>query len=165
MKGFGYFSSEMNCEIITVGDEILIGQIIDTNSAWMGEQLSKIGVRVVRISSVQDKREAIIEALDQAFVRADLILMTGGLGPTKDDITKHTLASYFNTRLIRNKEVEGRLEAWFTKRGRILKEVNRMQADLPESCQVLPNLWEQPPACGLIMVNESSFLCPAFPTR
>lgn len=140
MKGFGYFSTEMNCEIITVGDEILIGQIIDTNSAWMGEQLSKIGIRVVRISSVQDKREAIIEALDQALVRADLILMTGGLGPTKDDITKHTLASYFNTRLVRNKEVEERLETWFNKRGRILKEVNRMQADLPESCLVLPNL-------------------------
>lgn len=139
MKGFGYFSSEMNCEIITVGDEILIGQIVDTNSAWMGEQLSKIGVRVIRISSVQDKQEAIVEALHQAFERADLLLMTGGLGPTKDDITKHTLAAFFNTQLIRNKEVEARLEAWFTKRGRVLKEVNRMQADLPESCTVLPN--------------------------
>lgn len=156
MKGFGYFSSEMKCEIITVGDEILIGQIVDTNSAWMGEQLRKIGVRVIRISSVQDHRDAIVEGINQALSRADLILMTGGLGPTKDDITKHTLADFFKTQLVRNGEVEARLENWFTKRGRILKEVNRMQADLPESCLVLPNLMGT--ASGMWFNHEGKIL-------
>src|SRR5476651_1363900 len=89
----------MLAEIITIGDEILIGQIVDTNSAWMARQLNGIGVRVKQISSVSDDRQHILTALAEAHQRADMILITGGLGPTKDDITKKTLAEYFNVGL------------------------------------------------------------------
>jgi nicotinamide-nucleotide amidase len=94
----------MLAEIITIGDEILIGQIVDTNSAWMAAQLNDIGIRIKQISSVSDSREHILTALREAADRADVILITGGLGPTKDDITKKTLAEYFNVGLIENKE-------------------------------------------------------------
>ncbi|MDG1503565.1 MAG: molybdopterin-binding protein, partial [Flavicella sp.] len=85
----------MKAEIITIGDEILIGQIVDTNSQWMAIELNKIGVSVSQITSVQDERGCILEALKLAEKNADIVLLTGGLGPTKDDITKHTLARYF----------------------------------------------------------------------
>ena len=86
----------MNAEIITIGDEILIGQIVDTNSVFISKELNKIGVSVYQISSIQDDRQHILNALKEASSRADIILITGGLGPTKDDITKHTLCEYFN---------------------------------------------------------------------
>lgn len=129
----------MRAEIITIGDEILIGQIVDTNSAWLGQQLSVLGVEVVQISSVSDQRIAIVEALEEAQGRADLILITGGLGPTKDDITKHTLADYFGSRLVRNERVYGRLQAWFEQRGRVMSEMNGRQADLPHNAEILDN--------------------------
>lgn len=103
----------MFAEIITIGDEILIGQIIDTNSAFIAQELNKIGVSVYQISSVQDERLHILEALQEAEARADVIIMTGGLGPTKDDITKHTLCEYFNDTLVENKEVLAHVEAIF----------------------------------------------------
>ena len=86
----------MNAEIITIGDEILIGQITDTNSQWIATELNKIGVSVHQISSIQDERTHILTALKEAQERADIVLITGGLGPTKDDITKKTIAEYFN---------------------------------------------------------------------
>jgi len=129
----------MRAEIITIGDEILIGQIVDTNSAWLGQQLSVLGVEVVQISSVSDQRIAIVEALEAAQGRAELILITGGLGPTKDDITKHTLADYFGSRLERNDYVYSRLKAWFEQRGRVMSELNGRQADLPHNAEVLDN--------------------------
>jgi nicotinamide-nucleotide amidase len=89
----------MKAEIITIGDEILIGQIIDTNSSWIGQELSKMGISVVHRTSVSDNRMDIIDALNEAKKRADIIIMTGGLGPTKDDITKYTLAKYFGSDL------------------------------------------------------------------
>ena len=85
----------MFAEIITIGDEILIGQVIDTNSAWMAESLNGIGISVIQITSVSDREQAIVQALDQAGARADIIFITGGLGPTRDDITKNVLAGYF----------------------------------------------------------------------
>src|SRR5476651_171318 len=94
----------MLAEIITIGDEILIGQIVDTNSAWIAQQLNAIGIRVKQISSVSDDRQHILKALSEAKTRADIILITGGLGPTKDDITKTTLAEYFGVQLIENKQ-------------------------------------------------------------
>jgi nicotinamide-nucleotide amidase len=129
----------MKAEIITIGDEILIGQIVDTNSAWLGSELSKIGVQVVQISSVSDQAEAIVHALDLAKSRAELILITGGLGPTKDDITKHTLAQYFGSTLVTNEEVLQRLRAWFEQRGRVMSSMNAQQADLPHNCEILRN--------------------------
>ena len=92
----------MLAEIITIGDEILIGQIVDTNSAWMAHELNSIGVRIKQISSVSDDREHILKALAEATQRADIILITGGLGPTKDDITKKTLADYFGVGFVEN---------------------------------------------------------------
>lgn len=136
---FKQISTAMRAEIITIGDEILIGQIIDTNSAWLGSELSKIGVQVVQISSVSDQAEAIVSALDLAKTRAELVLITGGLGPTKDDITKHTLAKYFNSTLVTNEEVLARLRAWFEQRGRTMSLMNAQQADLPNNCEILRN--------------------------
>lgn len=129
----------MRAEIITIGDEILIGQIVDTNSAWIGSELSKIGIQVVQISSVSDQAAAIVSALDLAKTRAELILITGGLGPTKDDITKHTLAKYFNSTMVTNEEVLSRLRAWFEQRGRTMSLMNAQQADLPDNCEILGN--------------------------
>src|SRR5476651_2067111 len=94
----------MLAEIITIGDEILIGQIVDTNSAWMAQQLNNAGIRVKQISSVSDDRQHILTALAEASNRADIILITGGLGPTKDDITKKTLAEYFGVDMVESKE-------------------------------------------------------------
>ena len=92
----------MQAEIITIGDEILIGQIIDTNSAFISKQLNSIGVSVYQITSIQDDKEHILKALKEAENNADIIIITGGLGPTKDDITKNTLAEYFNDTLVQN---------------------------------------------------------------
>lgn len=130
----------MFAEIITIGDEILIGQIIDTNSAFIAQELNKIGVSVYQISSVQDERLHILEALQEAEARADVIIMTGGLGPTKDDITKHTLCEYFNDTLVENKEVLAHVEAIFKKHlGIPLLEVNKNQALVPSKADVLHN--------------------------
>jgi len=129
----------MLAEIITIGDEILIGQIVDTNSAWMAKQLNLIGVSVKQITSVSDEEQHITDALEQAEKRADLILITGGLGPTKDDITKVTLAKYFNMGFRRD---EGALEVVrqiFEKYKRPLLDINMQQADVPEGCEVIIN--------------------------
>src|SRR3984885_7160666 len=103
----------MLAEIITIGDEILIGQIVDTNSAWMARQLNDIGIRVKQISSVSDDRLHILTALKEAAGRADLILITGGLGPTKDDITKKTLCEYFDVGLVLNQGALDNVERIF----------------------------------------------------
>ncbi|MCD8185334.1 MAG: CinA family nicotinamide mononucleotide deamidase-related protein, partial [Rikenellaceae bacterium] len=129
----------MKAEIITIGDEILIGQIVDTNSAWLGSRLNESGIQVVQITSVRDDRSAIREAFDQAFTRADLVLVTGGLGPTKDDITKHTLAKYFGAPLVRDQATYQQLERWITAKGMNFNALNQAQADVPQGCTVLPN--------------------------
>jgi len=129
----------MLAEIITIGDEILIGQIIDTNSAWLGTQLNLAGITVKQITSVSDDKTHILEALHLAEKRAGIIIITGGLGPTKDDITKHTLCEYFNTSLIENKEVLEWVKHLFTSRNRPLLEVNLKQAEVPINCEVLHN--------------------------
>ncbi len=129
----------MNAEIITIGDELLIGQTIDTNSAWIGKTLTDIGMSISRKTAVQDNRDAIVSSIQEAFTRTDLVLMTGGLGPTKDDITKKTLADMYNCGYRRDASVVQHLEDIFAKRGRNLLETNLMQADLPEKCQTLFN--------------------------
>ncbi|RZK79865.1 MAG: competence/damage-inducible protein A [Pedobacter sp.] len=129
----------MLAEIITIGDEILIGQIVDTNSAWMAQQLNQIGVKVKQITSVSDDADHIIEALTHAEKRASIILITGGLGPTKDDITKLTLAKYFNTSLRRDEETLRTVESIFERLKRPMIEANRKQADVPEGCIVIQN--------------------------
>lgn len=137
LKGLG---KEVTAECLCIGDELLIGQTLDTNSAWMGQELGLSGIRPIRTRVIGDNVEAILDAL--ATVRADIVLMTGGLGPTKDDITKRCLCEFFDTRLVRNAEAEARVVSLFTRMGRQAREVkpaDLAQAMQPESCTVLPN--------------------------
>src|SRR6185312_3317289 len=129
----------MLAEIITIGDEILIGQIVDTNSAWMGTVLNENGIKVHQITSVSDNRQHILTALKEASERVDIILITGGLGPTRDDITKHTLCEYFNTRLKLDEAILEDVTNIFKKFGREVSEINRKQAEVPENCTPLHN--------------------------
>ncbi|RYD77639.1 MAG: competence/damage-inducible protein A [Sphingobacteriales bacterium] len=129
----------MLAEIITIGDEILIGQIVDTNSAWMAKQLNLIGVSVKQITSVSDDENHILEALADAENRADIILITGGLGPTKDDITKKTLAKYFNMGFRRDEGALEMVRQIFEKYKRPLIDINMQQADVPDGCEVIVN--------------------------
>ena len=129
----------MIAEIITVGDELLLGQTVDTNSAWMGQELTKYGIALHRITSISDEANEINRALNEALSRVDLVLMTGGLGPTRDDITKEVLATYFATKLVRDEAVLARITAWFEGRGLPMLPVNVDQAMLPADCTVLPN--------------------------
>ncbi|MBE5319295.1 competence/damage-inducible protein A [Pedobacter sp. MR2016-19] len=129
----------MLAEIITIGDEILIGQIVDTNSAWMAKQLNLIGVSVKQITSVSDDEQHILEALELAEKRADLVLITGGLGPTKDDITKKTLAKYFNMGFRNDPDALEIVRQIFEKYKRPLLDINIQQADVPDGCEVIVN--------------------------
>ena len=129
----------MVAEIITIGDEILIGQTVDTNSAWIAEALNNVGIHVIRITSIRDDEEDIRKALSDAAGRAELILVTGGLGPTGDDITKKTLAGYFGSRLVEDKDALKRIETYLTSRRVELNELNVAQAMLPDNCKILPN--------------------------
>ncbi|MBS2097400.1 competence/damage-inducible protein A [Carboxylicivirga linearis] len=129
----------MNLEIITIGNELLIGQVVDTNSAWMGQQLNKEGFDIVRITSVQDTVDAIKASLDEALSRVDIVLMTGGLGPTKDDITKQTLADYFDSKLVFNQDVYDNVCTLLKGRVKNINELNRGQALVPDKCTVINN--------------------------
>lgn len=134
-----YHYKQMKAEIITIGDELLIGQVVDTNSAWMGQQLNLAGIEVKQITSISDKSADIIAALDGAVKRADIILITGGLGPTKDDLTKQTLCTYFNTQLVFNEEVYKDVEALFKSHGKEVTPLNRKQAEVPANCKPIRN--------------------------
>lgn len=125
--------------IITIGDELLIGQTVDTNSAWMAQQLNKLGIEVRRRVAVGDTREAILGALDEEIFRNDILLLTGGLGPTSDDITKPLLAEYFGGPLVVDEAVLTHVKDLFEKRNRPLLERNLKQAEVPQSCTVLHN--------------------------
>ncbi len=126
-------------EIITIGDELLIGQTVDTNSAWMAKVLNLNGIKLHQITSVSDEREHILQALNDSSKRAKIVLITGGLGPTKDDITKSTLCEYFNTKLEMNAEVLESIENFFKQFDRPMLDSNRNQALLPKACEVLIN--------------------------
>jgi len=130
----------MNAEIITIGDEILIGQIVDTNSQFIGQQLNKIGVSVYQITSIQDDEQHILNALKEAQERVDIVIITGGLGPTKDDITKKTIAKYFNDhQLIEYPEVITQIKEMFLKVNHPFNEVQKYQAQLPSKAILLEN--------------------------
>ena len=130
----------MKAEIITIGDEILIGQIVDTNSQWIGKELNKIGVSVYQISSIQDDKEHILKALKEAEERVDIVVITGGLGPTKDDITKKTIAQYFNDdQFVEYEEVIQHIKKLFKRVSHPYNEVQRFQAQLPSKALLLMN--------------------------
>jgi nicotinamide-nucleotide amidase len=129
----------MKAEIITIGDELLIGQVVDTNSAYLASELNKIGFSVIQITSIPDIRENIIKAFDDAGTRADLIISTGGLGPTSDDITKHTLSEYFGSKLVVVPEVMDKIRTLLNAKGIQMNDRNISQAELPENCELLNN--------------------------
>ncbi|MCX6235222.1 MAG: competence/damage-inducible protein A [Bacteroidetes bacterium] len=132
-------SSIIKAEIITIGDELLIGQVVDTNSAWMASELNNIGVEVVQITSISDEKESIIKTLADATTRADIVLMTGGLGPTKDDITKAALCDYFHTTLRFDPVALENVTRLFCSRGMEVTERNRKQAEVPANCTPVKN--------------------------
>jgi nicotinamide-nucleotide amidase len=129
----------ISAELLTIGDEILYGQIVDTNSQWMSVELSNVGIKVIRKTTVGDVESEILTALAEAEKRADIILITGGLGPTSDDLTKPCLARYFNCEIRIHEEALAEVTAFFESRGRELTELNRMQAALPTACEKITN--------------------------
>ena len=129
----------MKAEIITIGDELLIGQVVDTNSAWMAQRLNEEGIELYQITSVHDNREHILSALDEAFSRVDIVLTTGGLGPTKDDITKNVMCEYFGTQLVEDPHVRTHIHELYKDRPEALNRLTATQWQVPQSATILPN--------------------------
>jgi nicotinamide-nucleotide amidase len=146
----------MTAEILTIGDEILIGQISNTNSVWIAQQLNKTGVRVIHMASVADDEVAIKNALRDASQRADFVFITGGLGPTNDDITRKVFAEYLGCRLVEHAPTMVNLENYFRSRGRELTTMNRQMALVPEGCVVIGN--NNGTAPGMWMKKDKSVL-------
>ena len=149
----------MNVHLLSIGDELLIGQTVNTNAAWMGKRLTEDGWRVSRVVTLSDDPETIRQELDRALEAADAVLLTGGLGPTKDDLTKHVLAEHFGTELVMHEDIAAQIQAWFESRNVPFLEVNRLQAMLPRACTVLPNplgtasgMWFERPS-GKVVVS------------
>lgn len=149
----------MNVHLLSIGDELLIGQTANTNAAWMGKRLTEDGWRVSRVVTLSDDPDTIRRELDCALEVADAVLLTGGLGPTKDDLTKHVLAEHFGTELVMHEDIAAQIQAWFESRNVPFLEVNRLQAMLPRACTVLPNplgtasgMWFERPS-GKVVVS------------
>jgi len=154
----------MQAEIITIGDEILIGQIIDTNSAFISKELNKIGVSVYQITSVQDDRDHILKALSEAEENVDIVIITGGLGPTKDDITKHTLAEYFNDELVQSDAVLDNIKSlWKNYVKQPLMQVNIDQALVPSKAIALMNKFGSAPGMWIEKNNKVFISLPGVP--
>ncbi len=144
----------MNAQIITIGDELLIGQTIDTNSAFIGSELSSIGFDITRKISIHDRRDDILQTFSGVTGKTELVLVTGGLGPTSDDITKQTICEFFDTRLVLNKSALTMIEEMMRRRGGQMNENNRMQAMVPESCRVIQN--ERGTAPGMLFEKDKT---------
>ncbi|PKP31356.1 MAG: competence/damage-inducible protein A [Bacteroidetes bacterium HGW-Bacteroidetes-16] len=126
-------------EIISIGDELLIGQVVNTNASWMAAELNKNGINVVQITAISDRKEHIWKALDEALERGQIVILTGGLGPTKDDITKPALASYFDSKMVFHQPTYEHIKKLFAERNYPVTDVNRLQAEIPEKCIPLAN--------------------------
>lgn len=144
------------CSIITIGDELLIGQTIDTNSAWIAQQLNPIGIPVKRRIAVGDNKQEIIDALERERKDSDIIIITGGLGPTSDDITKPVLCEYFNSGLVENEVVLKHITSYFDRRNRPMLQSNLLQAMVPEVCDVLFN--EEGTAPGMLFKDKGQVI-------
>ena len=144
-------------ELITIGDEILYGQTLDTNAHWMSGALDDVGVKVIRRTTCGDDETEILTALKEAEHRANIVLITGGLGPTNDDLTKPCLAKYFDCDIVMNKQALSELEAYMTSRGRKLNKLTRLQAALPEKCEMVSN--ERGTACGMWFHENNTVFC------
>ena len=150
----------MRAEIITIGDELLIGQVVDTNSAWMAEKLNEYGIELYQVTSVHDSREHILMAINEAFSRADIVLTTGGLGPTKDDITKNVLCEYFGTHLVEDARVRAHIEQLYANRPDVLNRLTATQWLVPENAEILENRVGSAP---LMVVHHGKQLLAAMP--
>ncbi len=146
----------MNAALISIGDELLIGQITNTNSAWMAKELSLAGIRTVYMATVGDDAQAIVDAFNIAREKADVVLITGGLGPTRDDITKKLFAEYHGVGLVMDEQVLADVTSFFTARGRTIDAVNRLQAMVPEGCRVIRNA--QGTAPGMWMERDHKIM-------
>lgn len=153
----------MFAEIITIGDELLIGQVVDTNSAWMAQQLNKIGIRVKQITSVSDSAAHIYKALSEAKERAEVVFITGGLGPTKDDITKSVLLDFFGGELQINEAALKNVHAIFEKYKKPVLPANHHQAAVPSSCEIILNLQGTAPGMYFFKDNCHYYSMPGVP--
>jgi nicotinamide-nucleotide amidase len=153
----------MKAEIITIGDEILIGQIVNTNAAYIGEQLLNIGVRVTRVTTVGDNENIVIDSINKAFNEHDVIIITGGLGPTLDDITKKALCKYFNCNYRKDEEVYNHVKNTLTERNVPFTSINEEQAMVPEICKVLFNLLGTAPGMQFEKEGKLFFVMPGVP--
>ena len=156
-------STQIYADIITIGDEILYGQIIDTNSQWISAELDKLGIKTRQKSSVSDKADEILRILNESSKRSSLVIITGGLGPTNDDITKKTLCTYFNTELVWNNDVLNHLQNLFFIRGRELNELNKQQALVPANCEILSNSNGTAPGMWMDLNNVVYISLPGVP--
>ena len=129
----------MKVELISIGDELLIGQTVNTNASWLDENLSKSGAEIIKTVAISDKKNEIIASLNAIYDHTDCVIITGGLGPTKDDITKYTLAEYFGSELVQDKHTLDKIESFFSQRNRPMLESNYKQAELPVDCTILEN--------------------------
>jgi nicotinamide-nucleotide amidase len=153
----------MYAEIISIGDELLIGQTVNSNAAWMGQELNKIGIDVYQVSTISDDKNHIVNALNEALNRTKLVLITGGLGPTRDDITKYTLAEYFNSSLVRNETVYDQVEKMLKKRSMPMNSLNRKQADVPEKARIFVNYAGTAPAMWFEINKQVVISMPGVP--
>jgi len=147
---------KMRAELLSIGDELLIGQTINTNASWLGQECSKIGIQIVQVTTISDEKQLIKEAIDAAFLRSDIVLVTGGLGPTKDDITKYTLCEYFDSELEIHLPTLTKIETYFAERKRPMLEVNIRQAELPKKCEILENRYGT--AAGMWFTHNDKIL-------
>jgi nicotinamide-nucleotide amidase len=155
--------TEVFADIITIGDELLIGQVVDTNSAYIASELTKIGVTVRRIISIADQATSITNTLDESIHQSDITIITGGLGPTGDDITKQSLATYFGGGLILHPETLKEIEQFFTKRGAKMTDRNRKQAEIPDMCTPLRNRIGTAPGLLFRKDNRTIIALPGVP--
>lgn len=153
----------VTAELLTIGDEILYGQIVDTNAQWMGAALGEAGIKVIRKTTVGDVESEIISAFSEAEKRADIVLITGGLGPTNDDLTKPCLVTYFDCPLKINDEALAEVTEFFRSRGRELTEVNRQQAALPSCCEKITNTIGTAPGMWFLRNNKVFVSMPGVP--
>ena len=153
----------MYAEIISIGDELLIGQTINSNAAWMGQELNKIGIDVYQVSTISDDKNHIVNALNDALNRTKLVLITGGLGPTRDDITKYTLTEYFKSPLVRNEKVYNQVEKMLKKRSIQMNDLNRKQADVPENARIFINYAGTAPAMWFELNKKVVISMPGVP--
>jgi len=155
--------SEISCEVITIGDEILYGHILDTNAKWLSEQLDKLGVKINKRSTISDNHFQITNTIDKSISENDIIIFTGGLGPTNDDITKKTLNKYFKGNLVRDEITYRQIKKIFKRRNFDLTKKNKDQALVPDNCQVLHNIHGTAPGLAFSIKKKLVISLPGVP--